>query len=458
MRDDDHFLWWRGHGADRPRDGRWTGIGEEAFQEDERRITGRHRLPGPVPDWAEDLFRVARAAFLADKYVRRAGTRDRWTRRIRLSVPVTEHERWRNDAVRADLTGLLQTLTGDLWQVEFRPLTGHRVEEAMTFPGDPRASEVALLSGGLDSVSWAATRSRAADPRPLLLVMYREVGLLRLQRRVYESVERLGGERPLMLLPMSQTPKNDGSGLRLETSSRTRGLLYAAGAIRAATAHGAATVHVPENGQLAVNPPLTAARSAACSTRSVHPWTLARLNALIAAVGEGSGPVRVVNPWARLTKGEVCAAGRAAGLTPADLEATLSCGKPPARRRGGPPLANCGVCFPCLVRRSGLLHVNGTDGTPYEASPWARGLAHERGADWRALQRWLLGRYDLTDLVTDTPLPPDADPAATFDVIRRGREELARLLEVAEAAGIAGAAVPTGAARAPQAAGAADVA
>ncbi|GGZ35055.1 7-cyano-7-deazaguanine synthase [Streptomyces poonensis] len=436
----DYSLWWRGHRGDRPRGGRWTEIGEEAFQEKERRVIGRHHLPGPVPDWAEDLFRVARAAFIADKYVRRTGVRDRWTRRISLDVPVTEHERWQSATVRTHLTALLQTLTGDLWTVDFRPLTGSQVEEAMLFPDDPRASEVALFSGGLDSLSWAATRSRADDPRPLLLVMFREIGLLRLQQRVYKAVERLDGPRPVMLLPMSQTPAGDGSGLRLETSSRTRGLLYSAGAIRAAAAHGVDTVHIPENGQLAINPPLTPARSAACSTRSVHPWTLNRLNALIAAVGDAGSAVQVVNPLAQLTKGEVCKAGRDVGLTPSDLESTLSCGKPPARRSGGPPIANCGVCFPCLVRRSGLLHANGTDDTRYEALPWAGDLHPDRGTDWRALQRWLLGRYTLTDVLTDTPLPPDSDPAMVFDLIGRGRKELARLLRFSDPAGAADAA------------------
>ncbi|MFI8985901.1 7-cyano-7-deazaguanine synthase [Streptomyces antimycoticus] len=433
MTDSDHFLWWRGHRGDRPRDDRWMEIGKESFQERERHITGRHHLPGPVPDWAEDLFRVARAAFIADKYVRRTGVRDRWTRRISLAVPVTEHERWESAAVRTHLTALLQVLTGDLWNVDFRPLTGHYVEDVLVSPDEPRASEVALFSGGLDSLSWAATRSRADDSRPLLLVMFREIGLLRLQKRVYKAVERLVGARPVLLLPMSQTPAGDGSGARLETSSRTRGLLYAAGAIRAATAHGVRTVHIPENGQLALNPPLTPARSAACSTRSVHPRTLGSLNALLTAVSDTESTVQVVNPLAQLTKGEVCKAGRDTGLTPSDLESTLSCGKPPTRRSGGPPIANCGVCFPCLVRRSGLLHANGSDGTRYEALPWADGLPLDRGADWRALQRWLLGPYTLTDVFTDTPLPPDTDPAVAFDLIRRGREELARLLQIADA-------------------------
>ncbi|MFJ6738882.1 7-cyano-7-deazaguanine synthase [Streptomyces sp. NPDC091279] len=440
MTDSDHFLWWRGPRGDRPDGDRWTEIGVEAFQEMERRITDRHHLPGSVPDWAEDLLRVARAAFIADKYVRRTGVRDRWTRRINLAVPVMEHERWGSAAVRTHLTALLQVLTGDFWNVEFRPLTSHYVQEALVSPEDPRASEVALFSGGLDSLSWAATRSRADDARPLLLVMFREIGLLRLQQRVYKAVERLVRVRPVLLLPMSQTPAGDGSGLRLETSSRTRGLLYAAGAIRAATAHGVDTVHIPENGQLALNPPLTPARSAACSTRSVHPRTLASLNALVTAVSDTGSAVKVVNPLAQLTKGEVCKAGRDAGLTSSDLESTLSCGKPPTRRNGGPPIANCGVCFPCLVRRSGLLHANGTDGTRYEALPWADGLPLDRGADWRALQRWLLGQYTLTDVLTDTPLPRDMDPAVAFGLIRRGREELERLLRIAAVAGDADAA------------------
>lgn len=424
----EHLLWWRGHYHDRPLDGRWMDIGEDSFQENEHRTHGRHRLPGPVPDWAEDLLRIARAAFIADKYVRRTEAGDRWMRHIHLSVPVTEDERWRSKVVRHELVGLLQILTGDLWNIEFRPLTGHQVSDAMVFPDAPRASEVALFSGGLDSLSWAATRSRASDSRPLLLVMFREIGLLRLQKRVYKAVEELSESRQVTLLQMSQTPRGDGSGRRLETSSRTRGLLYAAGAIRAAAAHGVTTVHIPENCQLALNPPLTPARSAACSTRSVHPRTLSHLNAVVDAVGARRGAVMVINPWAQLTKGEVCAMGRDAGLARSDLEATLSCGKPPTRRNGGPPIANCGICFPCLVRRSGLLHANGADGTQYETDPWGDDLPFDRGTDWRALQRWLLGRYTLTDLVTDTPLPSATDTVAAFDMIRRGRGELARLL------------------------------
>ncbi|MCX4550392.1 7-cyano-7-deazaguanine synthase [Streptomyces sp. NBC_01500] len=435
----DGSLWWNAHAKDLPDGPGWTLIGKDTFQETEHRITGRHRLPGPVPDWAEDLFRVARTAFIADKYIRRSHTPDRWTRRIRISIPVTNPDRWSAPAALAHLTGLLQTLTADIWEVAFRPLARHQVEEAFPLTEADHASEVALFSGGLDSLSWAAARARVKDPRPLLLVMFREIGLSRLQRQVYASVKRLSTGRPILLLPMSQTPNGDGSGSRLETSSRTRSLLYVAGAIRAATSHGVTTVHIPENGQLAINPPLTPARSAACSTRSVHPWTLRRLNDLVAAIGgtesgtvhAGYGTVTVTNPLAQLTKGEVCKAARSAGLGPADLEATLSCGKPPMRQRkrqqNGPRVPNCGICFPCLVRRSGLFHANGADHTRYAASPWAEDLPFDRTVDWRALQLWLHDSYGLTDLLADVPLPPGTDLAATLCVLSRGRTELKRM-------------------------------
>jgi queuosine biosynthesis protein QueC len=188
------------------------------------------------------------------------------------------------------------------------------------------------------------------------------------------------------------------------------------------------TVNVPENGQVALNPPLTAARSAACSTRSVHPLTLHHLNALIALISAGASGVRVVNPLAHLTKGGVCRLACSAGLSSLDLAATLSCGKPPVRQRHGSRSANCGVCFPCLVRRSGLLQTDGGDLTIYEASPWSDALSPHRSRDWRALQLWLHTRYTLDDLLADTPLPPSTDTAAVLDVIRRGREELAQFL------------------------------
>ncbi|AQU67307.1 hypothetical protein BBN63_14715 [Streptomyces niveus] len=149
----------------RPRDDRWAEIGEEAFQEDERRITGRHHLPEPLPDWAEDLFRVARAAFIAHKYVRRTGVQDRWTRRISLAVPVTEYERWQSEPPVPTSPHFSGSSRG-LWSVDFRPLAGHQVEEAMVFPGYAQPEQLWFGTVGIratDLHSRASTASRAVQ-------------------------------------------------------------------------------------------------------------------------------------------------------------------------------------------------------------------------------------------------------------------------------------------------------
>ncbi|WP_016910572.1 7-cyano-7-deazaguanine synthase [Streptomyces xiaopingdaonensis] len=219
-------------------------------------------------------------------------------------------------------------------------------------------------------------------------------------------------------------------GCGSEYSTRSRGLLYLATAVHAAAAESANVVRVPENGQLALNPPLTASRTGSLSTRSVHPWTLHQLNRLIEEIAEGEQPVRVENPFAMMTKAEVCRAAASAGQQL--QESTVSCGASPRRRLGSSNAAHCGACFPCLVRRSSLLHTFGDDRTEYLTDPWRNGI--ESGTEhWSALRRWLDREFTEVDLVTDTPLPPDADAAALTGVVEKGRNELRQFVEWAQA-------------------------
>ncbi|MFD3910752.1 7-cyano-7-deazaguanine synthase [Streptomyces sp. NPDC058603] len=407
----------------------WQPLTDALYWESPRRAPDRRQLLAPAPDWADDIQRVARAVFAADRCTFRKESFDRWTRHIHLSVPVTVPDIW--SRALPHLTSLLTTVTGDRWNVEFRPYDATELPRSRPLPFGPEdyAREVALFSGGLDSLGWAAQRATVRSPRDLLLVTFEERNFESLQDTVYEAVLRQS-ERDLRRLEQSQTVrKPKGATFALERSTRSRGLLYAATAVHAAAAERVPVVHIPENGQLALNPPLSAARACACSTRSVHPWTLHHLNRVIAEIaGTPETAVRVVNPFAALTKGEVCAAARDAGLPQEVLEATLSCGTPPSRQRGGTPLAHCGLCFPCLVRRSGLLHAYGEDRTPYAAAPWDPSLRPGRTQHWRALQRWLDTPCTVLDVMADTPLPPGAHPAELLSVVERGREELRRLV------------------------------
>ncbi|MBD0735468.1 7-cyano-7-deazaguanine synthase [Streptomyces sp. CBMA29] len=424
--DESSSFWWRAHDDEPPAGPGWWPIGEASYREREVRITGHHFLEGPAPAWADDLLRVARAAFLADKLVAREPTADRWTRNLRLSVPVSEPERWQEDGGAGDVVeSLLGVLTGDRWELLTRVLPSQPAQAPLPSGRDWRPDEIALFSGGLDSLSWAAERAAVAGQGPLLLVGFHEPKARDVQQRVHEAVKsraRESGRRVLRLTP-SQMPRGEGGRKTVELSSRPRGLLYVATAVRAAAASRVASVQIPENGQVALNPPLTAARTSALSTRSVHPWSLHLLNSAIRDIG---GAVTVTNPLARLTKGEVCRKALDARISPTVLADTLSCGHPPIRR--GRKYTNCGVCFPCLVRRSGILAACGFDATDYEKEPWDQKLSARRRRDWHALRLWLARPYGIRDIIADQPLPPDTDIASWLRVVRAGRAELRNLV------------------------------
>jgi 7-cyano-7-deazaguanine synthase in queuosine biosynthesis len=224
--------------------------------------------------------------------------------------------------------------------------------------------------------------------------------------------------RAVRLLPASHTPL----GVH-ESTSRSRGLLFAAFGVYAAAAHGCRTLAVPENGLLAVNPPLSPGRVAAASTRSVHPRTLDLLNATVSAVG---GSVTVVNPFLHHTKGEVVRVALDAGLGADDLAVTLGCARPPAKR--GRRHHHCGRCHACLVRRAGLRAALGHDPTGYETDLARLPLDGDRAVDLRAVLGWLRAPFTPADLVADLPIPAGYAVGDLAAVIGRAREELSAAL------------------------------
>ena len=390
-------------------------ISTDNLHADQRRIRDM-TSPFRPRRWAWDLLTFVRAAFLADKAALRKHSRDRWTRTIELSVPVVTPELW-DEATHDIATALLSTLTGDRWILDIRegeqtPPSGRPPLDGADIPAD----KVLLFSGGLDSTAAAA--HLAAQGHRLLLVTYSRGQLGALQDRVARDIAQLGAPGHVQQAHhVTQDPRGLGE---TELTSRSRGLLYAATAIYLAAAHGRPTVTMAENGQLAVNPPLTERRLAACSTRSVHPRTLDLLNRLVTRLG---GSVTVVNPFLYLTKGDVCRVALGAGLDPYALYRTVSCGRPPMYR-SSTALAHCGLCVACLFRRSGLLAALGSDQTPYRSEPIDVIQDGRKSADYRALMQWLDKPFTTASLIRDLPLPAHTPTAQLQLVIERGREEL----------------------------------
>lgn len=465
--------------APQPKDpcAEWIRLDDDDFRTKLDRVRTLVECAERTPLWADDLLRIARAVYLVDKRTDRADGYDTWTRDLELAVQVADPEPW-NEEVRTCLAELLRVLTADEWKIDvFGGATPIDSEPRLSLPVDSLtlAEEITLFSGGLDSTAYLASRAREPGG-PLLWVGHGGPAALQ-QKELHSRVDRLKApgrellcgqvldqagaedqpkargngdpERPKdgdrsrfegryvvgggpkgengdsRLTRAGRDGRSEGAqegdrakdGKALESSSRSRGFLYAATAIFVAAAHGVRRVAMPENGQLALNPPLTPDRIAAFSTRSVHPWVVDRLNRLIDAVG---GNVEVYNPFLYLTKGEVCRIAREAGLRDDDLAATVSCGNHPAQRRQG----NCGYCYPCLIRRSGLL-ASGGDPTRYQKSGFDGRHRQKHLAD---LQSWLARPFGARDVIADMPLPPDVSLAKVTDTLQRGREELRAML------------------------------
>lgn len=371
-----------------------------------------------MPAWAWDFLQVARAAYVADKKSRRDSAADGWTRTIHLRVPIRRSGGWSTSTAEL-LCSLLQVLTADLWDVSFEPGSSAWARQGRIVH-EWKAQEVALFSGGLDSTAFAA--NLAASPgEDVLLVMFFDPATKSRQAAVFDDIKKIEHDRRCI-------HRRDASqmviGGPLEPSSRSRGLLYIATAVYMAAAHGASRVLLPENGQLAVNLPLTPARAAACSTRSVHPRTLELLNQLIRTLG---GDVIVANPLGDLTKGEVCDLALQAGLSSHTLFTTVSCGHPPHSRDASRPY-HCGYCYPCLVRRAGLWHALGEDGTSYLHDPWQLPNGDRKTEDLLALLLWLSKPLTSTDLIADMPLPAGSSINDLMLVQHRARAEIATML------------------------------
>jgi Predicted PP-loop superfamily ATPase len=374
---------------------------------------------GDVPYAAIDLARVAGSAYLADRLDARPAT---FTRTMDLRVAVTEPGRWSNGA--ADRAAdLLHWLTGDQWTLTLFPdPNGDRPDAAAA--AAPEGAPTSLLSGGLDSFLGALYLLQPGEPQPQFL------GHADTATAVRHAQSLIAGWLSTAYTPPPSYARLGFSQVerKAENSSRSRSLLFMALATISAAANHSQTVYVPENGYTSLNIPLHPNRGGALSTRSTHPTTLQRVNELLAAL---ELPVQITNPFADLTKGEQMAQVAAQPL-PTGWEkaaaATVSCGKLDGRTfEGGNPNLNCGLCYPCVVRRGAFLAAGVTDGTVYLCDALTgdsrRQLLAKRRSDREAIA-YAVERGPDDDLIDASTWPDGYDLDQASDLVRRGLAEL----------------------------------
>jgi len=394
---------------------------------------------GAVPtETAADLAVLAATVTAADTRISRAvDAQDSWTREIDLYIPVHDPARWTAGAGLLERT--LKFLTGDNWRLTFR--ARHRdYPQLVTGTSRTRAAftSVCLFSGGLDSFIGAIDLL-AAERSPLFVSHYWENSTSSQPLIANRIAAAYGPMNPRHVRARVGFDANDFPH-EMDSESSTRGrsfLFFALAALAASGLSGRPVIYVPENGLISLNIPLDVLRVGAWSTRTTHPFYMARWQEILAALGI---PATLENPYRFATKGEMLAQCRNAALAQRHAAETISCSSiAKARWRGqrGAGLQHCGFCVPCLIRRASITSAFGSDPTPYTlAELTARPLdaARAEGENVRAFQmmaRRLTQRSTLARILVHKSGPlsdyPAADIAAYADVFARGIAEVHRI-------------------------------
>ena len=331
----------------------------------------------------------------------------------------------------------LKFLTGDHWRLFFRARHQHYtnlIARPRTLVRPPLSS-ICLFSGGLDSFVGAVDLL-AAGQTPLFVSHYWDLSTSSQTRCAQRLGVTYGDLPPRHVRARVGFGRNDFSH-EMATEPTTRGrsfLFFALATLAASGLDGTPTIYVPENGLISLNVPLDPLRIGAWSTRTTHPFYMARWQALFRQLGIAAS---LENPYRFRTKGEMLRDCGNPPLVRQHVAETISCSSIAKARWQGLPPGHCGFCVPCLVRRAAIMSAFRTDPTTYtiadlRAEP--RNSRSPEGEHIRAFQmvaRRLSQRPEVAGILIHKPGPlsdyTDEDIAQYEDVFRRGIVEVSRV-------------------------------
>ena len=259
---------------------------------DDNLLSGRSHFQevfGNITSLEEDLLIIAAAIFAADRATLR-GPHEDICRQIQLTVPVV------NFARLFPLTSLLERilykLSNDGWTFELQQAEGPLERWAEQPQNDGRTL---LFSGGLDSFSAAVEYGE--DNSSLQLVSHRTHNTVtsKAQDNLLEILKNADYELPhISFLVSSRTGGPSNLIHDQENSQRTRSFLFLVlGALVARRRGHRQIIFLAENGQLAINLPLSVGRVGANSTHTAHPEVLLLVQKFLReALGISFAPLR----------------------------------------------------------------------------------------------------------------------------------------------------------------------
>ncbi|WP_458070282.1 Qat anti-phage system QueC-like protein QatC [Rhodanobacter sp. BL-MT-08] len=362
-----------GASGQRLSDAHATELAYASFEELDHQLgntVGQLHAMGLQPsDRALDLAILAAAITAADTRIARStDAQDAWTREIELCVPVADPELWKSLSVLLERT--LNFLTGDLWTLTFRGRSASVEQLIPPITGDitEKPNAVCLFSGGLDSFIGAVDLMSAGE-NILLVSHYWDGVTSKHQSLCLDALQLRYAKLPFHSI-RSRVGFATGTveGSSSEDTLRGRSFLFFSLAALAADAIGDdITIHVPENGLISLNVPLDPLRLGALSTRTTHPYYMARFNEILRALGLTAS---LENRYRHRTKGQMVSECADQDFLRKNAKHTMSCSSP-AKMRFSPvkdrrQAKNCGHCVPCLIRRAALFYGFGQDETDYQ--------------------------------------------------------------------------------------------
>ncbi len=321
---------------------------------------------------ARDLFRIGQATFIADRAFRRGTKLGRQTRQLTVRVPVEESNIWK--ALADDTAALANFVSQDHWKFEFVELDNETQvhSTSQTNQLNLKNPSVNLFSDGLDSLCGAITALK--DGQTPVFVSHSPPGYQSVKRKIIElkkkfEVTTIDTHYVNFRFTLSDKDSHGKRNMFPERTRRTRPFLYLSMAGAVALELKIPRINLNENGVLAINLPVRPHISGPQISRHAHPETLRLFEVLFQKLwnhqftsSSDLQKVEVHNPFIGKTKGDELDVLRSCENL---AKETTSCeysrqqvallrswsmkGEKPFKKA-----RECGLCFPCLVRRTAM--------------------------------------------------------------------------------------------------------
>lgn len=327
----------------------------------------RKSLVASLPDVVLDLIEIAAFVYAIDSSVSRGGLMDqqmgaKWHRRFHVLLPVRNLALWSEPKLKTALEETLMFLSGDRFAFDFVQSETEAATPERYFDFGKESAwkpdSVLMFSGGLDSYAGALEEIIERKHKVALISHFSATKIAPIQRALQKHMAQKLRPQMVMHFPMRVQLKR---GTNAEGTHRARSFLFAALGMATAIAFGQKRVSFYENGVVSLNLPPVGNTLGTRATRTTHPQTLQRFEALFSMIFDQN--LRVDNPFFWRTKTEVVQTIARLGMAD-QIAFTRSCADVHNQTKQYP---HCGRCSQCVDRRFAMLAAGLEGHDPEEA-------------------------------------------------------------------------------------------